>query len=240
MPATFTQQPTRLCCTALTCHAHAAAHPRPACPSRLLAGPALSTAAHLSLTAALKLAAHCCYLPAPAEDAALDFTDGTPAEAATVAADFKQKSLIDVEEDISYEDEEEEEEEVSCPVDAFWHVGTLAQETKPPCDLFTQPGCRRATFPGGGTCLSLPVQQSFCWGSVLLDALLQRADGLPLVTPCLPASPAGGGDLRSPQEGRPAVLVCAEHWCQRGGHPGVQLLHKYTKYTRVLLCCCRT
>ena len=44
-----------------------------------------------------------------AEDAALDFTDGTPAEAATVAADFGQKSLIDVEEDISYDDEEEEE-----------------------------------------------------------------------------------------------------------------------------------
>lgn len=49
--------------------------------------------------------------PSGKEDAALDFTDGTPAEAATVAADFKQKSLIDVEEDISYEDEEEEEEE---------------------------------------------------------------------------------------------------------------------------------
>lgn len=43
-----------------------------------------------------------------AEDAALDFTDGTPAEAATVAADFGQKSLIDVDEDISYDDDEEE------------------------------------------------------------------------------------------------------------------------------------
>lgn len=43
-----------------------------------------------------------------AEDAALDFTDGTSAEAATVAADFGQKSLIDVDEDISYDDEEEE------------------------------------------------------------------------------------------------------------------------------------
>jgi superfamily II DNA or RNA helicase len=48
--------------------------------------------------------------PSGKEDAALDFTDGTPAEAATVAADFKQKSLIDVDEDISYDEEEEEEE----------------------------------------------------------------------------------------------------------------------------------
>ena len=45
-----------------------------------------------------------------AEDAALDFTDGSPAEAHTTAADFNQRSLIDVEEDISYDDSEGEEE----------------------------------------------------------------------------------------------------------------------------------
>lgn len=45
------------------------------------------------------------------DDAALDFTDGTPPEAAAEAVSLHQKSLIDVEEDISYDDTEEEEEE---------------------------------------------------------------------------------------------------------------------------------
>ena len=42
------------------------------------------------------------------EDKALDFTDGTAADATTVLADLNQKSLIDVEEDICYESETEE------------------------------------------------------------------------------------------------------------------------------------
>ncbi|KAL4418883.1 hypothetical protein ABPG77_010052 [Micractinium sp. CCAP 211/92] len=45
------------------------------------------------------------------EDATLDFTDGTSLEAATEAVSLNQKSLIDVDEDISYDDTEEEEAE---------------------------------------------------------------------------------------------------------------------------------
>jgi hypothetical protein len=51
-----------------------------------------------------------CLSPPPAEDATLDFTDGSPSEAHTTAADFNQRSLIDVEEEIKYDDSEGEEE----------------------------------------------------------------------------------------------------------------------------------
>lgn len=58
------------------------------------------------------LLARCLNLLLPAsrraEDATLDFTDGTSLEAATEAVSLNQKSLIDVDEDISYDDTEEE------------------------------------------------------------------------------------------------------------------------------------
>ena len=51
-------------------------------------------------------------LPCYAEEGPLDFTEGSAADAATaqVTADFGQRSLVDVEEVVTYDDEEEEDE----------------------------------------------------------------------------------------------------------------------------------
>jgi hypothetical protein len=50
-------------------------------------------------------------LPAFAEDGPLDFTDGDASQATITTADLNQRSLIDVEEDVSYDDEGTDEDE---------------------------------------------------------------------------------------------------------------------------------
>lgn len=102
------------------------------------------------------------------------------------AESFVQKSLIDVEEDVSYESEEESEsEEVR---------GAAGRDAR--CVLWL----RWLWLHALHTCSPTPPLPS-------------------LVRPIFPAAGGGGG---ARQEGRPALLVCAQHRSERGGHAGAE------------------